>query len=101
MIISQKPVWLTTRKYERIKLTGIVFSIVVIVALSVVRFVLDRQLFNGLPKSAIIALNVDLMFVTEAILLVSVVLMIDTLRRLKKSFVQNPRFLQNRSTMEC
>lgn len=101
MIITKKPVWLTTQKYECIKWTGIVVNIVVIAALSVARYVLDRQLFKEVPQTPIIVLNVDLTFVTEAILLVSVVLMIDTLRRLKKSFVQNPRFLQNRTTMEC
>lgn len=98
-LISEQAVWLTPRKYNDIKTAGIVVDFVVVAASAVSRFFLWRDVIDNKQVPSIIALNVDLMFATEACLLVSVVLMIDTLRRLKKSFVQNPYFLENQRTM--
>jgi hypothetical protein len=92
-------VWLTPEVYTRLKWAGIIVNYVVVTALAIARFFLWYELSTSSATTFIIQLNVGLMFATEAVLLVSVVLMGDTLRRLSRSFVRNPKFLENQSTM--
>ena len=94
-------VWLTPEKYHCIKWTGICIDSVLSLILAVLKFVLQLSIDNGENKSLLKSLTFLFVFLSETQLLVSVLLLIDSLRRLKKSFAQNKKYMENKAVMSA
>jgi hypothetical protein len=75
-----------------------VVILIVTAAFAISRFMLWNDYTDTLEKKLIKA-NLALLSATEACLLVSIVFMIDTYRRLKKSFARNIKFRENKEVM--
>lgn len=81
--LMNKPqeIWLTPTRYRQIKWAGIAVNAAVIIALSISEYFVNRQRFD--PTSTTATLCFTFSILASVLLLVSVIFMIDTVRRFK------------------
>jgi len=94
--------WLTPKRYTAIKWIGVAVIFLIVGAFASLRYILwkdaDEQNEINFNKTEV-RTNLSLLILTNACLLVSIVLMIDTYRRLKESFARNLKFRENKKVM--
>ena len=98
---SKQDIKLQKQKFERLKWIGIVVNVSIVFTLAIFRYFLlvDYGSANRILPNWLIDINIILIFLTEALLLVSAVFLFAALRRFKKSFSQNQRYQQNKKIM--
>ena len=94
--------WLTPKRYTAIKWIGVAVIFLIVGAFASLRYILwkdaDEQNEINFNKTEV-RTNLSLLILTNACLLASIVLMIDTYRRLKESFARNIKFRENKKVM--
>lgn len=98
---SKQDIKLQKQKFERLKWIGIGVNVFIVLTLAIFRYFLlvDYGSANRILPNWLIDINIILIFLTEALLLVSAVFLFDALRRFKKSFSQNKIYQQNKKIM--